>query len=668
MKCFRSRRFPARAPGAILLLAFALVLLVAPHVCASPITQHIKMDYFGYRPGDTKIAVFTADPGASIQIRGAGETVVFSIPSDGGFIDSKGADGPPSGDIVWWVDFSSFDDTGTYHLYSPSLGAQSYDFEISPAVYNDALAAAARTFYLQRCGTPKDVAYAGDWADPLPCHMADTAVTAAPGATDYGTFDLTGGWHDAGDYNKYAWTAASTAVLCLLRAYEDNPGVFADGSLCIPESGNGTPDVLDEVKWELDWLLKMRLPGGAVLHDLHVLGWDADSPPSADANIRYYSWYGEPCVESAAVLAGCCAYGSRVFEGAGRSSYADTLSSAALHAWNWLLAQGDHDAKVWAAAEIFRMDNSVTSARDYVDSYHSNNWQDRFFNTGAYDTHAATTYMQTGGATPATVSNMQASYTNQVNYIFAVDDLYRNGMPDWSYHWGSNAMRAFYGMFLVKAARLGLTGSFSEEQCVEHALEFLHFFHGQNAMNMVYLSNMASMGGDHSSFQFYHAWFGNSRESYSADNFVGKPAATYESAYPYFSGIDNMGISDDNSSTYGPAPGFVPGGPNSNYSGLAVPPAGAAYYNRYYRDWCENDLMAEAKSWEITENSIGYQGPYVCLASYFVGEKTVEAPAASVAALAVATLALFIFAVRFAGRSSAAGHGPQRPEHNTSRE
>jgi endoglucanase len=645
------------------LLAFALPLgLGAPLPAeSSPVTQDIRMDYFGYRPADGKVAVFSADPGAVVQVRDAAENVIFEIPSDGGSIVSKGYDGPPSGDNVWWVDFSPFEGLGEYHLYSPALGAQSYDFEIGWDVYNDVVAAAARAFYYQRCNTPKAATYSGDWADHYPCHMADTTVTATPGTTDYGTRDLTGGWHDAGDYNKYVWTAASTAVFCLLRAYEDNPSLFTDGGLDIPESGNTIPDILDEVKWELDWLLKMRLPGGAVLHDIHVLGWNADAPPSSDANVRYYSWYSEPNVESAAVLAGCCAYGSRIFRDTGLGDYADSLSSAALETWAWLMPQGDHDTKAWAAAEIFRMDGSVTTARDYVDSYYSNNWAGRFFNAGAYDTHAAITYIQTPAATPATVTNMETSVGGQVDYIFGVDDLYRNGMPDWSYHWGSNSMRAFYGMFLVKAALLDLTGAHSEQECLEHALDFLHFMHGQNPMNMVYLSNMAFLGGEHSSYQFYHAWFGNSRDSYSRDTYVGKPAAVNEPAYPYFSGIDNMGTGDDNSSAVGPAPGFVPGGPNSNYSGIAIPPAGATYYNRYYRDWCENDLMAEAKPWEITENSIGYQGPYVCLASYFMGADVKETPAARSVVMALGVIALAIIAARRLHSKDAHSTEPGRP-------
>ena len=104
---------------------------------------------------------------------------------------------------------------------------------------------ALKTFYYQRCNTPHPSTYAGTWADATACHMSDATTGPASGNINYGSKNLTGGWHDAGDYNKYVWSAASTAILFMLRAYEENAGVFSDGDENIPESGNGTSDILD---------------------------------------------------------------------------------------------------------------------------------------------------------------------------------------------------------------------------------------------------------------------------------------------------------------------------------------------------------------------------------------------------------------------------------------
>jgi MYXO-CTERM domain-containing protein len=218
---------------------------------------------------------------------------------------------------------------------------------------------------------------------------------------------------------------------------------------------------------------------------------------------------------------------------------------------------------------------------------------------------------------------MRASVGAQVDYIFSTNDLYRNGLPDWAYHWGSNIPRASNGIFLHHAVKLGETGSHAAAETLTHAQDFLHFFHGQNPINMLYLSNMSALGGEHSSWQFYHAWFGASDNAVSSANFLGKPAAVSEPDYPYFKGTDNHGVNDAKSSVFGPPPGFVPGGPNKDYGGDAVPPGNAGFYNRYYRDWADQAVWS-ARTWEITENSIGYQGAYVALASYNMAAATLD--------------------------------------------
>jgi peptidoglycan/LPS O-acetylase OafA/YrhL len=586
-----------------------------PGTGAERITTAIKLDHFGYRPDDAKVAILTADPGPTVHVRTPEGVVALAVPGHGGSIEDKGQD-RCSGGRIWWVDFSSLRARGRYHIFSPSLGARSYEFVIAPDVYGDVMRAALKTFYRQRCGTAKAAVHAGAWADGSACHGGDARTPPAAGHPDRGLRDLTGGWHDAGDYNKYAWYAASNAVLSLLRAWEEDPGAFPDGDLGIPESGNGVSDLLDEVKWELDFLLRMQLPDGSVLSRVHA-GDSANgaSPPSADRTQRYYSG---PTLDSAAVLAGSAAVGARVFAAAGQGSYAATLKEAALAAWGWLEGRGDGHEKAWAAAEIFRMDPTVASAARYVDGYHAAGWGAVTLDVARYDTQAALTYVRAASATPAVVSAMKAGIARQVARIFAADDLYRSGIPSASYHWGSNAVRAAHGLFLLQAARLGATGSYTPEECRRHALDILHSFHGQNALSMVYLTNMASGGGEHSSWQIFHNWFGQSEDPYSRARYVGKPRSVVEPHYPYFPGPDNHGVRDDKTSALGPAPGFVPGGPNQGYTGDARPPGGGACPERFYRDW--NDQAAwTARTWEITETSIGYQGPYVALAAAFVG-------------------------------------------------
>ena len=603
-----------KAPALRLAAACAAVAFASGAAWAQPVSPAIKLDHFGYRSVDGKVAVFSANPGATVQVRDAATlAVVYTVPA--GSIVPKGVDGPGSFDTVWWVDFSPFTALGSYHLFSPALAAKSYDFVVRGDVHREAFRAALKGYYRQRCNTPKTAAHAGAWPDPVACHMGDLATSNAAGHTNHGVRDLTGGWHDAGDYNKYVWGDSGAALRFLLVGYEHHRFAFGDDT-GIPESGNGVPDVLDEAKWELDWLLRMQLPGGAVLSRTHVPNFESDSPPSADATPRFYH---DPDDESDAVFVAVCALGSRVFRQAGHVGYAERLKAAALLTWPRVLAQPRNDFKVWAAAEMFRMDSTTPGAQLVVDTHHPGDWAGIFFNVMSYDTLAALAYVEADLPTSAVVANMRASISAQVDYIFSEDDLYRNGMPDWSYYWGSNAIRAGYGVFLLEAARLLQTGSHTAAEARAHALDILRFFHGQNPLRMVYLSNMAALGGEHSVWQFYHAWFGDSWSAYSRANHLGKPPGVVEPAYPYFAGVDNHGVSDNNSSTLGPAPGILVGGPNQNYGGDSTPPLGAIGLNRFYRDWAEQ-RFGNPNTWEITENSIKYQGPYVSLAAAFAAQ------------------------------------------------
>ena len=146
--------------------------------------------------------------------------------------------------------------------------------------------------------------------------------------------DLTGGWFDAGDQNKYV-TFAEVAVHELLSAYEENPAAFQRSS-DIPESDNGVPDILDEVKVETDWLLKMSDADGYTILKMGNNGYDvnAESPPSANADPRYY--YGADCSAAALANAGMLAHAAVVFgDQPGLGAYADTLAARAQACYAW---------------------------------------------------------------------------------------------------------------------------------------------------------------------------------------------------------------------------------------------------------------------------------------------------------------------------------------------
>lgn len=133
--------------------------------------------------------------------------------------------------------------------------------------------------------------------------------------------DVSGGWFDAGDYNKYTdWNG--NYVETLLMAYFDRPKAFTD-DYNIPESGNGIPDILDEAWWGLEHLLRIQNDDGSILS---VIGESSMSPPSAATGRTYY---GEPNATAAYSAAKAFAYGAKmakIFKG--DSSYRKLYNAA----------------------------------------------------------------------------------------------------------------------------------------------------------------------------------------------------------------------------------------------------------------------------------------------------------------------------------------------------
>ena len=614
---------------------------------AAPIAGNIKLDHFGYRTTDPKIAYFTANPVASVEVHDAGTNALVYTTSA---ITDKGTDtGTPliSGDHVWWVDFSTFTTAGSYYLLSTTLNEQSYNFQINDGIYQIATTATLKALYYQRCGTPKPAAYAGaNWADAASCHTSDATCGPAPGCTFpmvYGTLNLSGGWHDAGDYNKYIgqtpagacnnWGGDSGEALWdLLTAYEWNPALFAGLQTNIPESGNGNPDILNEAKWELDWYLKMQMTDHHVLSVVHQTAYTTGSPPSTDPTTRYYY---PPNPAGEAQFVALLSHAARVMSAVpGLASYAATLRTAAENTWNsFVSTAAASDQRFWAAAEIFRMEQTmagpasiITAAQTVVDNYKT--WSTPYYlNENAFTLNwGILTYMQASGATVSVVNYMKTSWGVLINDIFNQNDLYNSGMHSYDYFWGADEVKANYSMDLVWASKLAATGTHSSVLCLQHAEDFLHYMNGSNPVNMTLMTNAAALGASHGIWRIYHSWFGSYGVAFSFNNFIGKPASVVDPLYPYFAGTDQFGISDSGSSTYGPPPGIVPDGPSHGYAaggGLSQPPMLAGNleppYEKEYRDWNWVDPGGnQSVPWIVNETGLYYTGSYMAMASAFV--------------------------------------------------
>jgi endoglucanase len=606
------------------------------------ISPNIVVDQFGYRSSAEKIAVLRSpstgfdasmpfSPGATYALVDAGSAKVLEGTPTAW---KSGAVDPSSGDQAWWFDFSSVTTPGDYYVLDETRNLRSDVFRISDDVYRDVLSQAMRMFYYQRDGIAKDAKYAGaDWADG-PAHMGPGQDPQCKLYMSTATKDLHGGWFDAGDQNKYTNWAASDAIM-LLRAYRENHAAFFD-DYNIPESGNSVPDVLDETKWELDWIVRMQNDDGSVLS---IVGQDGapapefgNNPNSAPSMATGPCTYGPANTSAALSTAGVFALASMIFKSVPAAvtaypGYADDLATRAQKAWTWAVAnpsvtfsnsgklgageqetddKGRAQKKVQAAALLFELTGNTTY-RDFFDANYANA---QFVSTGFVDLYAieeqdaVLEYTKAKNATAGVMQNIIAKYKAGVASNNNLGSLKTNADPYlaflYSYVWGSNSGKSSQGNVLADVVNFGIDAA-SNADAMRGAERYVHYIHGLNPLSLVYLSNMGAHGAQKSVSRLYHSWFAKG------------------------SLWDTVGVS-----RYAPAPGFLVGGPNPGYawdsccpsgcSGVSCggsipsPPSGQPAQKAYkeFNDGWPLD------SWSITEPDVGYQANYVRLLSKFV--------------------------------------------------
>ncbi|MGB3073870.1 MAG: glycoside hydrolase family 9 protein, partial [Chitinophagales bacterium] len=549
---------------------------------------------------------------------------------------SSGATHLQSGDKVWWFTFSAVSTPGDYYVYDKTNKVGSCKFHIGDNTYNEAMNAAMRTFYYQRCGVAKSTPFAGTgWTDNA-CHLGaqqdlDCRLVTNPNIST--TRDLHGGWHDAGDYNKYVNFTWSTMISMLL-AYEENPSAWSD-DYAIPESGNAIPDLLDELRYELQWLLRMQEDNGSLLSVVGTQNFASASPPSADAAFRRYG----PATSSASLTASAIfALAAIQFNGLNTpamTAFADTLETAAVNAYNWAIANpnitfynsgtvaaGEQEVddygrlvrKIASACFLYKLTGN-TVYRDVFDnnynSVHLMQWQYAYPFEGT-EQDVLLYYTKVNGKTSAIASAIKSAFSNSVktnnpdNYPAYKNktDAYIAFMADQNYTWGNNEFKCVQGSMFMNMVRYNLNGT-NATNYKSAAAGFIHYLHGINPVSITYLSNMYAAGGDTCANEFYNSWFTDGSALW-----------------------DRVGVS-----TYGPPPGFIPGGANPSYSldpccpngcggsnslcnASAVTPPLNQPIQKSYRDWNANWPQ---DSWSITENAIYTQAAYVKLLSWFLG-------------------------------------------------
>ncbi len=449
-----------------------------------PVTYAL-FNQVGYKPNDEKLVYFHGGTDvSSYDVCDEKGNVVLSGKTTKKLYSEAAKEGIRIGDI------SEITAPGTYYV-NTNLG-KSYEFTIAEDVYDKSFDSVVKMLYLQRCGCELTAEHSGTFAHPV-CHSGKALV--------YGTkdqfIDVTGGWHDAGDYGRYIVAGAKT-VADLLYAYEDAPDKFSD-SLGIPESGNGIPDILDETRWELEWMLKMQRADGAVYHKVNTLMFCGNVAPHEDTD-QLYAY--DISTTSTAAFAASMALAARVYNTVDADFASKCLAAAEL-AWKFLENNGtiafhnpsdtntgeypdenDNDERFWAAASLFR----VTGEEKYHDAvktvassdniYRGKGWADM----GSFGTleYLDLEVSKRDAATYTALYNDFIAYADELMKV-ANKEVF--GISLTEYPWGSNMIVADNGATLAQA--YALTGN--EEYLAKAKMHF-HYIYGLNPMGRSYVT------------------------------------------------------------------------------------------------------------------------------------------------------------------------------------
>ena len=583
--------------------------------------SRVRVNQLGYLPDGPKRATLVTDATDPLPWRlldSAGTEVAT------GETTPRGEDWT-AGASVHTITFDEVTATGEGFTLEAD-GETSEPFAIADGLYESLRDDAFGYFYLARSGIEIDADLVGE-----PYARAAGHLNAAPnqgdvsgvgcqapalwyeGWTCASTFDVQGGWYDAGDMGKYVVNGGiathqlldtwERAVLTSSQA-DAEAGPLGDGTAAIPEAGNGVPDVLDEARWELDWMARMQVPAdttdpglipyaGMLFHKVHDDAWtglpllpaDDDQPrsvhrPSTAATLNY---------------AAVAAKASRLFAPYDEA-YAAELLAGAREAWAAAVANpevyaDDADGDVgggayadddvtdefyWAAAELYL----TTGEDDFAAAVTDSPMHTADLRTSSSMDWKATAAL--GRLDLAMVPSqlpgrdeVRASVVAMADYQLDQQGRTFFGQPfnplDGRYPWGSNSVVA--NNLVVLATGYQLTG---DEAYRDGALEGLDYLLGRNALNQSYITGY----GTRFSQNQHHRWM----------------AASLDPSLPH------------------PADGTLAGGANS---GVQDPVAQAAWPQGCPA--AQQCYLDDIKSWSTNEMTVNWNSALFWVADWAAG-------------------------------------------------
>jgi endoglucanase len=470
-----------------------------------PEYSQVALNQVGYRPSDWK-TVFVKDETEEAVYTG------FSVISEAdGTEILSGTLTEPVYDKASWShvrhgDFSDLKEPGSYHI-EISGGSEpliSPTFEIADNVYDDLYKEVFLMLYRQRCGTETDPQITGTKFAHKACHTGLARVYG----TDR-TVDVSGGWHDAGDYGRYVVSGAKT-VLDLLMAFED----FNEGSddFGIPESGNAIPDLLDEARYEIEWMLKMQDPeSGGVWHKVTCASFPGEVPPEEETDELILA---PISITATADFAAVTAKASTIYK-AYDPAFADTLYEAAKNAFAYIentedagfknpedISTGEYpdsdtvDERLLAAVNLYLAGNEAVLDTLYAwyDEARESHKKDLldpglgWAKMNTYTVHDLATYA------PGTLLDVTSDYLDRFFKDLdameerSVSDAYYMSLGK-AYPWGSNMSVANNGMSWL----MGNLFEGEKKDYIGFAKEQLDYLLGANALSTSYVTGFGTL-------------------------------------------------------------------------------------------------------------------------------------------------------------------------------
>ena len=491
-----------------MITVISIVLLFVSLAVQAQTDIAIRRNQVGCYPSQEKVIVVEGmNPKGKFRVTGPNGKAVKPI-------SVRAAVSPLSGKTRYVVDLGEQKAVGDYRI---SLGDAQCQLHVTDRPYHDIARSSLRLFYLIRSGVP--IEQGGAYNRPL--GHPDTLVLIHPSAASplrpAGTvFSSPYGWYDAGDYNKYVVNSAFSIGL-MFAAYEQLTDYFSRLSTDIPESRNRTPDLLDEMMFNLRWFLTMQDPfDGGVYHKLTTPRFEDMVMPKACRQPRYVV---AKSVTATLDFAAVMADAARLFEPFQHDYPGFSAQAAAMaeRAYQWAKANptafyrqerlrdpavstgtySDRNARdefFWAASALYRL----TGRQEYLDDA-LRNQPDRFTTPSWGNVASLGTFEWLAGRADS-VELKDASQRHLIQYCEAAirgveessfQSAYGNQPRDFG--WGCLAEKCCcQGLAFLYADRLTGTDTYRR-----FALQNADYLLGRNATGYCYVTGFGDVSPMH---------------------------------------------------------------------------------------------------------------------------------------------------------------------------